>query len=355
MNKLIAIVSVAALLASVDAAVAQTNVRVAWCARTVSSAAAPYAIATKLGWFKEAGITVELVPLPGSTDCVKAVATNQVQYGLPSIEPVAIIRPQGVKIKNFYTAYQGNIYGIVVPAESPVQKFTDLKGKSIGVTSMASAGVIIARALAATNGLDPDRDIKIVVAGEAAQTAALLRSGDVQALSQFDTQYALTENAGAKLRFLDKDNEAIARFPSNGIIALEETLAKDRAQAVALTQAYAKGTVFAMTNPEAAVRILWEIYPQTKATGKDEATALRDDLKTLEARARNWRLEAGGVTKWGENSEANYGSYVDFLLKNGVIKEKVAVTDLITNALIDDINKFDANAIKATAQGYRGK
>ncbi|MFL5097666.1 MAG: ABC transporter substrate-binding protein [Xanthobacteraceae bacterium] len=354
MNKLIAIVSVAALLASVDAAVAQTNVRVAWCARTVSSAAAPYAIATKLGWFKEAGITVELVPLPGSTDCVKAVATNQVQYGLPSIEPVAIIRPQGVKIKNFYTAYQGNIYGIVVPAESPVQKFTDLKGKSIGVTSMASAGVIIARALAATNGLDPDRDIKIVVAGEAAQTAALLRSGDVQALSQFDTQYALTENAGAKLRFLDKDNEAIARFPSNGFIALEETLAKDRAQAVALTQAYAKGTVFAMTNPEAAVRILWEIYPQTKATGKDEATALRDDLKTLEARARNWRLEAGGVTKWGENSEANYGSYVDFLLKNGVIKEKVAVTDLITNALIDDINKFDANAIKATAQGYRG-
>jgi len=354
-NKLIAIVSVAALLASVDAAVAQTNVRVAWCARTVSSAAAPYAIATKLGWFKEAGITVELVPLPGSTDCVKAVATNQVQYGLPSIEPVAIIRPQGVKIKNFYTAYQGNIYGIVVPAESPVQKFTDLKGKSIGVTSMASAGVIIARALAATNGLDPDRDIKIVVAGEAAQTAALLRSGDVQALSQFDTQYALTENAGAKLRFLDKDNEAIARFPSNGFIALEETLAKDRAQAVALTQAYAKGTVFAMTNPEAAVRILWEIYPQTKATGKDEATALRDDLKTLEARARNWRLEAGGVTKWGENSEANYGSYVDFLLKNGVIKEKVAVTDLITNALIDDINKFDANAIKATAQGYRVK
>jgi NitT/TauT family transport system substrate-binding protein len=354
-NKLMAIASVAALLASVDAAVAQTNVRVAWCARTVSSAAAPYAIATKLGWFKEAGITVELVPLPGSTDCVKAVATNQVQYGLPSIEPVAIIRPQGVKIKNFYTAYQGNIYGIVVPAESPVQKFTDLKGKSIGVTSMASAGVIIARALAATNGLDPDRDIKIVVAGEAAQTAALLRSGDVQALSQFDTQYALTENAGAKLRFLDKDNEAIARFPSNGFIALEETLAKDRAQAVALTQAYAKGTVFAMTNPEAAVRILWEIYPQTKATGKDEATALRDDLKTLEARARNWRLEAGGVTKWGENSEANYGSYVDFLLKNGVIKEKVAVTDLITNALIDDINKFDANAVKATAQGYRVK
>src|ERR1044071_8958647 len=138
-----------------SAALAQTTVRVAWCARTVSSAAAPFAIATKLGWYAEAGIKVELVPLPGSTDCVKAVATNQVQYGLPSIEPLAIIRPQGVKVKNFYTAYQGNIYGIAVPDDSPIKTFADLKGKKIGVTSMASAGVIVAPAPARNNRTTP--------------------------------------------------------------------------------------------------------------------------------------------------------------------------------------------------------
>jgi len=332
---------------------AQTTVRIAWCARTVSSAAAPFAVATKMGWYAAAGIKVELVPLPGSTDCVKLVATRDVQYGLPSIEPVAIIRPQGVKIKNYYTAYQGNIYGIVVPADSPIKRFADLKGKRIGVTSMASAGVIIARALAATHGWNPDRDVSIVVVGEAAQTAALLRSGQIEALSQFDTQYALTENAGAKLRALDEDNAAIARFPSNGFIALEETLATRRAEAVALAQGYAKGTIFAMANPEAAIRILWEVFPQTKATGKTEEEALKDDIKTLEARARNWPPAAGGVTKWGENSETNYGAYVDFLVKNGVLKEKVPAGDLITNELIDDINKFDAAAIATMAKGYK--
>ena len=332
---------------------AQTTVRIAWCARTVSSAAAPFAVATKMGWYAAAGIKVELVPLPGSTDCVKLVATRDVQYGLPSIEPVAIIRPQGVKIKNYYTAYQGNIYGIVVPADSPIKRFADLKGKRIGVTSMASAGVIIARALAATQGWNPDRDVSIVVVGEAAQTAALLRSGQIEALSQFDTQYALTENAGAKLRALDEDNAAIARFPSNGFIALEETLATRRAEAVALAQGYAKGTIFAMANPEAAIRILWEVFPQTKATGKTEEEALKDDIKTLEARARNWPPQAGGVTKWGENSETNYAAYVDFLVKNGVLKEKVPAGDLITNELIDDINKFDAAAIATMAKGYK--
>ncbi|MBN8959460.1 MAG: ABC transporter substrate-binding protein, partial [Rhizobiales bacterium] len=252
------------LLASIAAspASAEETVRVGWCARTISSAAAPFAIATKMGWYKDAGIKVEVVPLPGSTDCVKNVATKELPYSLPSIEPLAIIRGQGVKAKNFYTAYQGNIYGIAVPADSPIKTFADLKGKKIGVTSMASAGVIVARALATENGLNPDKDISIIVAGEAAQTAALLRSHQIDALSQFDTQYALTENAGAKLRMLDAS--AIAKFPSNGFVALEETLKNKRAQAVALTQGYAKGTIFAIHNPEAAMRILWEVYPQTK-------------------------------------------------------------------------------------------
>jgi NitT/TauT family transport system substrate-binding protein len=331
---------------------AQTTVRVAWCAKTVSSAAAPYAIATKMGWFAKDGIKVELVPMPGSTDCVKAVATKDVQYGVPSIEPVAIIRPQGVKIKNFYTAYQANIYGIAVPEDSPIKTFADLNGKKIGVTSMASAGVIVARALAKNNGFDPDRDVSIVVAGEAAQTAALLRSHQVDALSQFDTQYALTENAGAKLRLLDTKD--ISDFPSNGFIALEERLANNRAEAVAVARGYAMGTVFAIANPEAAIRIMWEMYPQTKATGKTEADAMKDDVKTLEARAKSWRLESVGAKKWGENLVPNYEKYAEFLFKNGVLKQQVSGADLVTNDLIDDINKFDAKEIEAQAKGWKG-
>jgi NitT/TauT family transport system substrate-binding protein len=346
------LLTAAIMLAGIAAAAAQTTVRVAWCARTVSSAAAPFAIATKMGWFAKDGLKVELVPLPGSTDCVKAVATKDVQYGLPSIEPLAIIRPQGVKIKNYYTAYQANIYGIAVPEDSAIKTFADLKGKKIGVTSMASAGVIVARALASSNGFNPDRDISIVVAGEAAQTAALLRGKQVDALSQFDTQYALTENAGAKLRLLDAKD--IANFPSNGLIALEERLANNRAEAVALAQGYAKGTVFAIANPEAAIRILWEVFPQTKATGKTEADAMRDDVKTLEARARSWRLESVGAKKWGDNLVENYGAYIDFLVKNGLLKEKTATTDLITNDLIDDINKFDPAEIERLAKGWKG-
>jgi NitT/TauT family transport system substrate-binding protein len=343
---------VCGLAAAVDTAAAQVaTVRVGWCARTVSSAAAPYAIATKMGWFEKDGIKVDLVPLPGSTDCVKLVATKELQASLPSAEPLAIIRPQGVKAKFFYTAYQGNIYGIAVPADSAIKAVPELRGKKIGVTSMASAGVIVARALVKQAGMDPDKDVNIVVAGEAAQTAALLNSKQVDALSQFDTQYALTENAGAKLRLLD--HPEIKKFPSNGLVALEDYLKDKRKEAVALARGYAMGTVFAIANPEAAIRILWEVYPQTKATGKDEATALRDDLITLEARARNWRYEPVGATRWGDNVEKNYQDYMDWLLAQGIIKEKTKASDIVTNELLDDVNKFDANAVIAQAKAYK--
>jgi len=111
--------------------------------------------------------------------------------------------------------------------------------------------------------------------------------------------------------------------------------------------------VFAIANPEAAVRILWDVYPQTKPTGKDEATALRDDVKTLEARIRNWKLDKAGVSRWGENSETNYAAYSAFLQKWGVVKEKVPASDLVTNDLVSEVNDFDQAMVSAEARTYK--
>jgi NitT/TauT family transport system substrate-binding protein len=340
-----------AILAGSATAHGQARLRVGWCARTITSGAAPFAIATRMGWFKNEGIEVELVPNAGSIDCVKNVATRELTFSLPGAEALAAGRAQGLKTRVFYTTYQGNVYGIAVPADSAVQSMGDLRGKNIGVTSMASTGVIIARALATASGLNPDRDVSIVVAGEGAQSAAMLRNGQIAALSQFDTQYALVENAGVKLRMLDTRD--IDRFPSNGIIALEDTLRARTKDAVGLARAYAMGTIFAIANPEAAVRIFWEVYPYTKPTGKDEATALRDDVKVLQARIENWKLEKAGVKRWGESAEANYIALTDFLLKWGVIKEKVDARDLLTNELIDEINRFDPGRVAAEARAWK--
>jgi NitT/TauT family transport system substrate-binding protein len=335
----------------VSAGRAETTIRVGWCANTVSGAASPFAIALKMGWFEEQGVKVILTPLPGATDCVKQVATGGLPFSMPSIEPVGIIHPQGVKAKVFYTTYQSFTYGIAVPADSPIKTFTDLKGKTIGVISMASGGVVVARAQLAAAGLDPNTEARIVVAGEGAQTAALLRSKQVDALSQFDTQYAMVENAGIALRLLPLGE--MAPFPGNGLYALESTLKEHRAEAVALGRGLAMGEVFAIANPEAAIRIMYDVFPQTKPTGKDEATAVRDDVKVLDARIAHWTLAAGGVTKWGESNMANFTNYINFLAKWKVIPVAVPVGEIVTNELVDDINKFDPAKIEAQAKAWK--
>jgi NitT/TauT family transport system substrate-binding protein len=331
-----------------------TKVKLGTCARTLTAGVgSQFAVAIKQGYFRQEGLEVDVIPLPGSVDCVKNVVTREFEYTLPSVEPLAIGRAQGIRAKFFYTAYQLNSYGVAVPDGSPIQKMTDLKGKSIGVTNMASAGVVIARAQAAAAGLDPDKDINIVVAGEGAQPAALLRNKQVDALSQFDTQYALVEIAGIKMRKLPAPE--FARFPSNGFLALEDTIKNRRKESVGIARSYAKATVFVMANPEAAVRILYEVFPQTKPTGKDDETAVRDDVRVLRARLEHMQLAPAGVSRWGENSEANFGAYLTFMLKWGIIKEKVEAKDVITNELIDEINRFDASRIKAEAAAKPGR
>ncbi|MBI3635395.1 MAG: ABC transporter substrate-binding protein [Candidatus Rokubacteria bacterium] len=329
-----------------------TKLRVASCARTITTGlGAPFATAIKMGWFKAEGLDVEVVPLPGSTDCVKYVVTREILVSLPSIEPLAIARPQGIRAKHFYTAYQTSPYGIAVPVDSPIHQYTDLKGKTIGVTNMSSAGVVVARAQVAAAGLNPDTDVNIVVAGEGAQPAAMLRTKQVDALSQFDTQYALIENAGIRMRYLDRRD--VERQPANGFLALDETIKARRRELVGLARGYAKGTIFALNNPEATVRIVYEIFPHTRPTGKDDATAVREDVKVLEARLARFRLEPAGVRRWGENSETNFRDYLDFLLKWGVIKQRVEAADVTTNELIDEINRFDPAQIAAEAKAYK--
>jgi NitT/TauT family transport system substrate-binding protein len=334
---------------------AAENVRVGWCTKAVTSATSPWAIAIKLGWLERAGLSLTVVPTGGMADCMRLVATRDYLLALSGLEALPTMRDQGVKLRIIYTAYRNYIFGIKVPVDSPIKEVAHLKGKKIGVNSMSSNGVMVTRAMAAAAGLDPQKDINIVVIGEGAQAAAQLKNKEADAYSAFDTAYVLVENAGVALR--DLPNRDVSQFPSSGIYALEENIAGKRAQLVALGRAFAMGQIFAMTNPEAAVHILWEVFPQTKPTGIDAQTALTNEVKLLKARARSWSLDADqmGVKRWGESVGANYQAYYDWLLQQNVIKHKLDAAEAFTNELIDDINRFDSAEVSAVAKVYKTK
>ena len=68
------------LTISVVPAMAETGpVKFGWGAPVISAAAAPFAVAQRMGWFEERGIRLEIVATPGSTDLTKLVATGDLK------------------------------------------------------------------------------------------------------------------------------------------------------------------------------------------------------------------------------------------------------------------------------------
>ncbi len=209
---------------------------------------------------------------------------------------------------------------------------------------MGSVGVPIAKSLAKAAGLNPDTDIRLVVTGEPAQTAALVRRGEVKVLSQYDTYYTLIERAGVKLKRLD--DPAIERFPSNSWVALDETIEKRRADLVGFSRAYAMGTAYAIAHPREAIKITYELYPQTRPSNMDGEEAVTYDLAILNDRILTWKLSEG-QTLWGEVNVGAYQAYMDWLREAGILSGQVDAKTITTNALIEDINKFDRKLIEA--------
>ena len=334
-----------AVLLQATAAIAQTKVRVGWCTSVPTTGAVPFAVATKLGWFKQAGVDVELVNFPGSSDCVHNVATGEGLVAVPTVDPVAILGLTGVRTQVFYTAYRRNIFGLAVPADSPIKTYADLRGKKIGVTSMASAGVIVARSVAKSTSLDPDRDIRIVVSGQPAQTAVLLKRGDIDAVSQWDTQYALMELAGVPMRQLD--DKSLSSFPANSFVATPDTIKTKSDLLSRMMRAYTMGVLYTIAKPRAASEMFHAVYPQVVPAGMDPVQALDQTTTMLSTVIAKWTLESTDI-RWGESSLDTYQRYLDWLRDAGILKDKVDARDIATNELVDAINKdLDLKAVEA--------
>src|SRR4029077_14177669 len=83
-----------------------------------------------------------------------------IQFATVGPETALLAREKGVKIKSFYAISRVTIFRVVVPQASSLQTAPDLRGKTIGVSALTSGAVPVARALLASGGVDPDKDVK---------------------------------------------------------------------------------------------------------------------------------------------------------------------------------------------------
>lgn len=329
------------------------RVRIVFASTTLPvGTAAATSLPKALGYWKAEGLDVEVTGAAGSLPSLQMVLGGKADVGV--VQPVTLfqMRPKGAKVKAFYTFVRQNWFFPAVLESSPIRSIADFKGRRIGVQSLGASMIPFMNLALTDAGLNPERDVRFVAVGLGAGAAALLQQGQVDALALWSAQYATMENAGFRLRkFTDiaplRDLSFAVAF-----VARDEWLRTNRRVAVGLGRGWAKATLFALHNPEAAVRLHWKLFPRT-TIGDNEVTALRHGLHELRAGIDFMRIDRAGVRLWGMTTPDEVESYGRVLLRAGLIGPPLAAAqEYFTSEFIDGINGFDAGLVIKQAKEY---
>jgi NitT/TauT family transport system substrate-binding protein len=137
------------------------------------------------------------------------------------------------------------------------------------------------------------------------------------------------------------------------VIARDDFLAEHPGIAAAFARGLAKATLFGLSNPEAAVRIHWKMYPQSRPAGSDDARALREAIHVFNARFDTQRIDNREDKRWGASTVAQWSRLHAIYKEQKLIQGTVDVHDVFTTSLIDEVNRFDAQGVIRQARDYR--
>jgi len=113
-------------------------------------------------------------------------------------------------------------------------------------------------------------------------------------------------------------------------------------------RAMAMGTVFSYANPDLAIRLHWEIYPESKPKGKSDADAFAEAKKVVDSRKDKWFPGPWQADKrMGAMTLEEWQAQVAFAGLEGQVKD---VSTVFTTELLDEINRFDRKAIEEKAR-----
>jgi NitT/TauT family transport system substrate-binding protein len=313
--------------------------------------AAHSSIPVALGYWKAEGLDVEVASVEGSAAGMQQIGSGNLQVVSVGPEQIIIGREKGVKIKGYFVQAHTTIFRIVVPADSPIKTVAELRGKTIGVPALASGSVPFAKALVASVGVDAEKDIKLLAVGVGAPGALALQQKKVDALALWDTLQASLENRGIALRRLDLP--MVHEMLGQTLATSDGYLAENSEVLVGFARGIAKAIVFGVTNPEAAVRIHWKTYPQTRPQSGDEAKLLKEAIHVFDARFELQRVDNRPDKRFGIATPAQWQTLLNIYRDQKIVQGTVPAADLYTDRLIGSINTFDRQAVIRQAREYR--
>jgi NitT/TauT family transport system substrate-binding protein len=277
------------------------------------------------GFFKEQGVEVEWISGQGSGDALKNVLAGNADIAFVGPEAILFAADKGSKLKAVYNIYPENCFNVFALKDKRILKPQDLKGKKVGVISMASGTRYNLATILALNGMS-ERDVELVALGLNAAPALL--NNQVDALASTDTILYSMQASG-----LGDADVIWARdylnCPTDIFTVEEKTLTSKRDLILRFLKGYKKGMEYTIKDPDEATAITSKVA----IDGKDPVKVL-GNLKLRIKISQSASTQKNGLG-WLDIEPLQQVSklYKDF----GFIKSDVDMNTIATNDLVKQL------------------
>jgi NitT/TauT family transport system substrate-binding protein len=288
----------------------------------------PLYIGQKMGFFEKEGLNVEVNYSQGDSVTIQAINTGQAQVMSGTPEALIHSYEKGLHGVLFYQVYSKLIYSVAVPEGSKITSPAGLAGKTIGVASMGSTGLIIAKVVAKDAGIDP-ASLKFLPVGTGQRAISALKDGQVDALSLWDAAYAQVGTAAPDLKLTYWRPPSLSKVGDGGYFTTWDTIQKMPNAIGHFTRAIAESLAAIHDDPARALDIYWQINPADKPKGSD-AEAHKIGLKQLEVLGRSFDL--GGVPT--DVDEVSLNAYIKTFVNQGLITKAPPIEEFVTNGFV---------------------
>ena len=274
------------------------------------------------GFFKAKGIEMAIIPGAGGADAIRNLLSGQADVAFTDPASFFTAIDKGEKLRAIYDIYPQNIFNLVSLKSQKITKPSDLKGKRIGVYSLASGTRQNLQILLHQAGLT-EADVTIVVTG--LLNFLPLMQGQVDATAATDTGLLVGKQKGlGDVNVMEVKN--YVNISSDFFVVREETYQQKKDVLKRFLQAYQDSAEWMMRSPQEAAKLAVKFA----LDGQNEAANL-EVIKLRNATSISPVTQQKGLGAFDMGViQKGANAYKAF----GLIQRDIRVTDVISQDLL---------------------
>ena len=244
-----ALVAIAFLFLHADPLSAQLK-KVRLSAPTVAITELPFKIAQHQGFYREQGLEVEIIVIRGALG-VTALVAGSVDYSTAS-GSIIVAAARGIGVKLVYLMSAKPAFDLV--AEPRIRSLGQLRGKIVGISSRGGSVDLLTRLMLEKNGLNPDKDVVLLVVGTPEEMMIALRAGRISAaLLSPPRQLMLYREGFNNLGF---SGDYLSTYMTGGIGTTNEKIRRSPDEVLAFIRGSLKGVEFYKKNRNESIKMI---------------------------------------------------------------------------------------------------